>query len=48
MVSGEIDPRERHKCDEAGDKVLRAEQDMGSAVLEQVLELVDDLTGGVG
>ncbi len=47
VVTGEIDPRARYECSEAGDKVLRSEQHVGGAVAEWVLELVDDLAGGV-
>ena len=37
MVVGEIDPRARHECSEAGDKVFRTEQDVCGAVAERVL-----------
>ena len=47
MVSGEIGARSWDKGREAGDEVCWAEQDVRGAVVEWVLELVDDLAGRI-
>lgn len=39
--------RRRHECGEAGDKVLWTEQDVGGAIAEGLLELIDDLAGAI-
>ena len=46
-MRGEIDAGSRHERGEACDKVLGTEQDVLDAVAERVLELVDDLAGGI-
>ena len=48
MVAGEIDARAWHECCESGEKFLGAEQDMGGAVAERVLERVYDVAVGIG
>jgi hypothetical protein len=37
---GKVDSRAWDECGEAGDKVLRTEQDVCGAVAERVLELI--------
>ncbi len=47
MIAGEIGARSRYESGKACDKVLGTEQDVRGAVVERVLELVDDLAGGI-
>ena len=47
MLAGEIGAWSRHECSKAGHEVLRTELDMGGAITERVLELVNDLIRGI-
>jgi len=48
VVAGEVDAWARYEGGKAGDEVFRTEPDVRGAVAERVLELIDDLPGGIG
>ena len=48
MKTGQVEPWARHQSCQAGDEVERIEHDMGRAIAERLLELVDDLPALVG